>query len=38
MSNLAIADALLEAETGLFRVMDEPGKRAVSRLRHTAMA
>ncbi len=37
-ANLAIADALLAAKTGLFRVMAEPGKRAVSRLRHTATA
>ena len=37
-ANLAIADSLLEGETGLFRVMAEPGKRAVSRLRHTARA
>ncbi|MEO7654658.1 MAG: RNB domain-containing ribonuclease [Sphingomicrobium sp.] len=37
-ANLAIADALLEAKTGLFRVMAEPGKRAASRLRHTAKA
>jgi len=37
-ANLAVADALQEAGTGLFRVMDEPGRRAVSRLRHTAKA
>lgn len=37
-ANLAVADALLAAGTGLFRVMDEPGQRAVSRLRHTARA
>ena len=37
-ANLAVANALLEAKTGLFRTMDEPGRRAVSRLRHTARA
>lgn len=37
-ANLAVADALLAARTGLFRVMAEPGQRAVSRLRHTARA
>ena len=37
-TNLAIADALHAACTGLFRVMAGPGKRAVSRLRHTAKA
>jgi exoribonuclease R len=37
-ANLAVADSLLAAKTGLFRTMDEPGKRAVSRLRHTARA
>jgi exoribonuclease R len=37
-ANLAVADALLEAGTGLFRIMDRPGQRAVSRLRHTARA
>jgi exoribonuclease R len=37
-ANLAIADALYAANTGLFRVMAGPGKRAVSRLRHTAKA
>ncbi len=37
-ANLAIADALYAAGTGLFRVMAGPGKRAVSRLRHTAKA
>ena len=37
-ANLAVADALLAARTGLFRIMDEPGQRAVSRLRHTAKA
>lgn len=37
-ANLAIADALLAHRTGLFRVMAEPDKRAVKRLRHTATA
>jgi exoribonuclease R len=37
-ANLAVADALFGARTGLFRIMDEPGRRAVSRLRHTARA
>ncbi len=37
-SNLAIADALLAARTGLFRVMPEPDEKAVQRLRHTAQA
>ena len=37
-SNLAIAKALLAHRTGLFRVMPEPNKRAVKRLRHTAKA
>ena len=37
-ANLAVAEALLAAGTGLFRTMDEPGRRAVSRLRHTAKA
>ena len=37
-TNLAIADALQAHRTGLFRVMDEPGKKAVKRLRHTAKA
>ena len=37
-SNLAIADALQRHRTGLFRVMDEPGKKATKRLRHTAKA
>ena len=36
--NLAIADALLAAHTGLFRVMAPPDARAVARLRHTAKA
>ncbi len=37
-TNLAVAQAMLAAHTGLFRVMPEPDKRAVSRLRHTARA
>ena len=37
-TNLAIAAALQAHGTGLFRVMDEPGKKAVKRLRHTAKA
>jgi exoribonuclease R len=37
-TNLAVADALLEHRTGLFRVMAPPDPRAVSRLRHTAKA
>ncbi len=37
-TNLAIADALFAAQTGLFRVMAPPDERAVSRLRHTAHA
>ena len=37
-SNMAIADALLAAKTGLFRVMAAPDTRAVTRLRHTARA
>ncbi len=36
--NLAVADALHTAGTGLFRVMAEPDGRAVMRLRHTARA
>lgn len=35
-ANLAIADALHQAGTGLFRVMAGPDQRAVSRLRTTA--
>ena len=34
--NLAVADAMFNAGTGLFRVMAEPDDRAVKRLRHTA--
>jgi exoribonuclease R len=37
-TNLAIADALLAAQTGLFRVMAPPDDRAIARLRHTAQA
>ena len=37
-TNLAVADALLAAGTGLFRVMPEPDARAEQRLRHTARA
>jgi exoribonuclease R len=37
-ANLAVADALQAAHTGLFRVMAEPPEWAVERLRHTARA
>jgi exoribonuclease R len=37
-ANLAIADALFAAGTGLFRVMAEPDEAAVKRLRMTAAA
>jgi exoribonuclease R len=37
-TNLAIADVLFAAGTGLFRVMPEPSARAEQRLRHTARA
>ncbi|MFM5947647.1 MAG: RNB domain-containing ribonuclease [Novosphingobium sp.] len=37
-TNLAVADALYAAKTGLFRVMAGPDDRAVARLRHTARA
>ena len=37
-TNLAVAGALLDAGTGLFRVMAEPTAREVERLRHTATA
>ena len=37
-ANLAVAQAMLHAQTGLFRVMPSPDERAVSRLRHTARA
>lgn len=36
--NLAVADALEAAHTGLFRVMAGPDERAMRRLRHTARA
>ncbi len=34
--NMAVAQAMFHASTGLFRVMPEPDERAVKRLRHTA--
>ncbi len=34
--NLAVAQAMFHASTGLFRVMPEPDERALKRLRHTA--
>ena len=37
-TNLAVADSLLAAHTGLFRVMAEPDDHATRRLRHTARA
>ena len=37
-TNLAVADALYQARTGLFRTMEEPQEWAVRRLRHTAKA
>jgi exoribonuclease R len=37
-TNLAVADAMFAARTGLFRVMDEPTAAAVERLRRTAVA
>ena len=37
-TNLAVADLLLKAGTGLFRVMADPEERAVKRLRFTAKA
>lgn len=37
-TNLAVADMLLTAKTGLFRVMAEPDARSQARLRHTAEA
>ena len=37
-TNLAVADALYAAKTGLFRVMAGPDPRAVARLRFTAKA
>ena len=37
-TNLAIADALLAHQTGLFRVMPKPDERAIRRLHHSAKA
>ncbi|BAN01219.1 RNB domain-containing ribonuclease [Ilumatobacter coccineus] len=37
-TNMAVADALLEAETGLFRTMPGVDERRLGRLRHTARA
>jgi exoribonuclease R len=37
-TNLAVADTLYAAKTGLFRVMAGPDERAIARLRHTACA
>jgi exoribonuclease R len=37
-TNMAVADVLFAAGTGLFRVMDPPDERAVRRLRHEARA
>jgi exoribonuclease R len=37
-TNLAVADALFAARTGLFRTMDEPMEWAIRRLHHTAKA
>ncbi len=37
-TNMAVADAMLRAGTGLFRVMPAPDERAVKRLRYTAKA
>ncbi len=37
-TNMAVADALQAAGTGLFRVMEPPDQRAVQRLRRTAEA
>ena len=37
-TNMAVADALLAAGTGLFRVMAPPDERALTRLRRTAEA
>ena len=37
-ANLAVADALFAAATGLFRVMADPDERALRRLRHSAQA
>ena len=37
-TNMAVADALFNAHTGLFRIMAEPDQRRVQRLRFTAKA
>lgn len=37
-ANMAVADALIEHHTGLFRVMAEPDDRAIQRLQHSARA
>jgi exoribonuclease R len=37
-TNLAVAAALYEARTGLYRVLDAPDERRIRRLRHTARA
>ena len=37
-TNLAVAQALVAHQTGLFRVMAEPDAEAIQRLRHTAKA
>ncbi len=37
-TNLAVAGALMDARTGLFRVMAEPSDAAIARLRHAARA
>jgi exoribonuclease R len=37
-TNMAVADALFAAGSGLFRVMAEPDERRLHRLRHTARA
>lgn len=37
-TNLAVADLLLDAGVGLFRVMAAPDERSIKRLRHTASA
>ena len=37
-TNLAVADALFAAGTGVFRVLDAPDERQLRRLRHTARA
>jgi exoribonuclease R len=37
-TNVAVAEALFSAHTGLFRIMPEPDQRRVQRLRYTAKA